>query len=69
MYSLIQSGTNVTVTFQTLGGLGVSLDDLFENGTNGIYIYSAAVNLTSVPEPGTLILLCCALWLHPRRSM
>lgn len=55
--SLIQSGTNVTVTFQTLGGLGVSLDDLFENGTNGISLYSAAVNLTSVPEPAPLAIL------------
>ena len=51
--SQIQNGTNVTVTFQTPGGL----DDLFENGTNGISVYSAAVNLTSVPEPGPLAIL------------
>ncbi|MGI9509350.1 MAG: PEP-CTERM sorting domain-containing protein [Geminicoccaceae bacterium] len=71
--TLIQSGTNVTVTFQTLGGLGVSLDDLFENGTSGISIYSAAVNLTSVPEPAPLAilglgLLCSVAFARRRRS-
>lgn len=71
--SLIQNGTNVTVTFQTLGGLGVSLDDLFQNGTAGISIYSAAVNLTSVPEPAPLAilglgLLCSVAFARRRHS-
>jgi len=57
--SLVQSGTNVTVTFQTLGGFGIDLDDLFQNGSGGVATYSAAVNLASVsvPEPAPLAML------------
>ncbi|MGI9421177.1 MAG: PEP-CTERM sorting domain-containing protein [Geminicoccaceae bacterium] len=57
--AVVQSDPNLTVTFQTLGGSGVDLDDLFENGSNGVAAYSAAVQIetTSVPEPAPLALL------------
>ncbi len=58
---LIQNTPDLTVTFQTLGGGGVDLDDLFQNGSNGVATYSAAVNVsappTAVPEPAPLALL------------
>jgi len=59
--TLIQSGPNLTITFQTLGGNGVDLDELFQDGSNGVATYSAAVLVretpTAVPEPMPLALL------------
>lgn len=60
---LIQNTPDLTVTFQVLGGGGVDLDDLFQNGSGGVATFSAAVNVnqnptaTPVPEPGPLALL------------
>lgn len=59
--AIIQNTPNLTVTFQTLANLfSVNLDDLFQNGSGGLGIYTATVatNLpTAVPEPGPLALL------------
>lgn len=59
--SLIQNTPDLTVTFQTLGGFGVNLDELFANGSGGVASYSAAVSIgldpTEVPEPAPLALL------------
>lgn len=75
--SLIQSGPDLTVTFQTLGGSGVNLDDLFANGSNGVATFSAAVQIeaapTAVPEPAPLALLglgllCSVAYASRRRS-
>ncbi|MEZ5931264.1 MAG: PEP-CTERM sorting domain-containing protein [Alphaproteobacteria bacterium] len=59
--NLIQNSPNLTITFQTLGGSGVNLDELFQNGSEGVATYSAAVRVSqppvSVPEPTPLALL------------
>ena len=63
--ALIQDGPNLTVTFQTLGGGGVDLDELFQIGSNGVATYSAAVRIDpraiDVAEPTPLALLGFAL--------
>lgn len=74
--NLIQAGPNLTVTFQTLGGGGVGLDDLFQNGSDGVATYSAALRVNQapavVPEPMPLALLgfglLCSVVYARRRS-
>lgn len=74
---LIQNSPDLTVTFQTLGGFGVNLDELFDNGSGGVATYSAAVNVsagsTPIPEPAPLALLglgllCSASYALRRRA-
>lgn len=78
--NLIQEGPNLTITFQTLGGSGVDLDDLFLNGSStdglgNVATYSAAVRIArsvNVAEPAPLALLgfgllASAAWARRRR--
>lgn len=76
--TLIQDGLNLTITFQTRGGSGVDLDELFEEGSEGIATYSAAVRIARQPvnvaEPAPLALLGFGLlasagWIRRRRQV
>jgi hypothetical protein len=77
LHDSIQNTPDLTVTFQTLGGFGVILDDLFANGSDGVATFSGVVgvNMTSapIPEPAPLALLglgllCSAAYTSRRRS-